>query len=66
MLRPKPGESVLYDLAEEVLAAEAEMIGGQPYIAFHLKVPPMYKLLGCGDDGVVVVAVHRDRCVEDS
>ncbi len=65
MLRPKPGESVLYDLAEKVLAVEAEMISGLPYIAFHLRMPPMYRLLGCGD-GVVVVAVHRDRCMEDS
>lgn len=66
MLRPKPGESTLYDLAEKVLAVEAEVISGQPYIAFHLRMPPMYRLLGHWDDGVVVVAVHRDRCMEDS
>lgn len=65
MLKPKPGVSTLYEAAEQVLAVEAESIGGQPYVAFHLKMPSTFETPGVGNDRVVVVAVPTLLC-EDS
>ena len=64
MLKPKAGESTLYEKAEAVLAVEAETIDDQPYVVFHLQMPPNFELRGMPKDSTVIVAVHLNRCEE--
>ena len=58
--RPKPGESYLYERAEEVLDVEAAELPAGAFLLFHLRMPADFKLVGV--DNPIIVAIPLECC----
>jgi hypothetical protein len=58
--RPKPGESYLYEHAEEVLDVEVGEFPAGAFLLFHLRMPADFKLIGV--DNPITVAVPLECC----
>lgn len=61
-LRPKKGESYLYEKSVRVLGAEAKQFPAGEFVLFTLQMPDDYNLVGL--DNPVVVAVPIEACEE--
>lgn len=61
-LRPKKGESYLYEKASQVLDVEVGHFPAGEFLLFHLRMPSDFELVVI--DNPVVVAVPIEACEE--